>query len=60
MKKLKRKQFLLVGTSALAGLAALKYATRNTDINVAYPVVNGNAVSLPKNGQSVTIIGGVI
>ena len=36
MKKLKRKQFLLAGTGVLAGLAALKYATRNTDINVPY------------------------
>jgi uncharacterized protein with NAD-binding domain and iron-sulfur cluster len=58
MKKLKRKQFLLAGTGVLAGLAALKYATRNTDINVPYPVVTGNEVSLSKNGQSVTIIGG--
>jgi phytoene dehydrogenase-like protein len=58
MKKLSRKQFLLAGSGALVGLAALRYAARNRDINVDYPVVESNAADLPKNGQSVTIIGG--
>lgn len=58
MKKISRKQFLLISSGGLAGLAALKYASRDTDINVEYPLVERNAVSLPKNGQTVTIIGG--
>jgi len=58
MKKISRKQFLLAGSGALAGLAAIKYATRDRDINVEYPEVKENAVNLSKNGQSVTIIGG--
>ncbi len=58
MRMMNRKQFLLASAGGLAGLAALKYATRNYDVNVDYPVVEGNAANLPKNGQSVTIIGG--
>lgn len=58
MKKLTRKQFLLAGSGGLIGLAAARYALRDRNINVEYPKVEENAVSLPKNGQSVTIIGG--
>ncbi|MDP6909076.1 MAG: NAD(P)-binding protein, partial [Flavobacteriales bacterium] len=58
MKTLSRKQFLLASSGGLAGLAALRYTMRDRDINVEYPDIKENNVNLPKNGKSVTIIGG--
>ena len=58
MKHISRKQFIAAGAGTAGLFALYKYQSRNLDINVPYPDLAENKVSLPANGHSVIIIGG--